>query len=131
MGLHKNAGLTVAQRRKIKESYEAGEGSYQVLADRFNVSKSTAIKWIKRKNPEDLKSGPKNPKTVITPAYKEAVLQYRKENENHGPITIAFHLKKDFSFAHRGTVLKILQTAKLTKPKGGKKEVKTFESRET
>ena len=67
-----------------------------------------------------MKSGPKNPKTVITPAYEKAVLDYRKKNENHGPITIAFYLKKQFPFANRGTVLKILQTANLTKPKGKK-----------
>jgi len=125
MKIHKNSSLTLVQRRKIKELYDAGNTSYAKLATRFCVSIKTIEKWVKRDNPEDQKSGPKNPKTVITPEYKKAVLEYRKDNPEQGPISIAFYIKKDFAFANRGTVLKILQSASLTKPKGKKNEAET------
>ena len=122
MKLHKNAGLTVKQRKQVKEIYAAGGISYAKLAQRFGVSVPTIEKWVKRPSPEDLKSGPRRPKTVISDAYRKAVLDYRAEHENHGPIRIAFELKSAFAFANRGTVLKILQQARLTRPKGEKKE---------
>lgn len=122
MSLHGNAGLTIAQRKKVRELYQAGGTSYEKLAMRFGVSKSTIVKWANRENPEDHKSGPKVPNTVITQQYRQAVIDYRSDNEDHGPIRIAHELKKEYPFANRGTVLKILQSANLTKPKGEKKE---------
>lgn len=114
MGLHKNSGLAVNQRRQIRVLYKAGGVSYQKLADRFGVTAKTIEKWVKRDNPEDLKSGPKQPRSVITAAYRLAIVDYRKANPYHGPIRIANALRSKFGFANRGTVLKVLQQEGLT-----------------
>jgi len=121
MGLHKNAGLTVNQRKQIKALYEAGGVSYKKLADRFGVTIKTIEKWVKRSSPEDFKSGPKRSRSVITPEYRAAIIQYRKANPFHGPIRIAEAIKEDFGFAKRGTVLTVLQQEGLTRPKREKK----------
>ena len=117
MGLHKNAGLTVSQRKQVKALYEAGGVSYQKLADRFGVTVATVQKWVNRDSPEDLKSGPKKPQGIITPAYRAAIVAYRTDNPFHGPIRIAEALKGEFGFANRGTVLMVLQQEGLTRPR--------------
>lgn len=123
MNLHRNAKLTVRQRKEIKKLYASGNYTYEQLSVRYNTSKNTVQKWAKRVSPEDKKSGPTNTKKVVTSEYRKAIIAYRKSHPNHGPIRIAFELKKTFDFANRGTVLIILQEAGLTKPKSKKKRV--------
>jgi hypothetical protein len=48
-------------------------------------------------------------KRVVTPAYEQAVLEYRRQNPQHGAIRIALALQDQFAFAHRGTVALILK----------------------
>ena len=112
---HSNAQLTVSQRRLIRKLYNTEGAKISDLARRFNVNRKTIIRWINRDSPYDKPSGPKTPRRVITQAYREAVIKHRKANPNHGPVTIAFYLKAEFSFANRGTILRILQQEGLNK----------------
>lgn len=114
--LHENAALTIPQRKLVRSLYLEGT-SISALALRFNVNKKCARRWAKRESPYDLPSGPKHPRTVITEAYRAAVLEHRQANPDHGAITIAFHLKEEFPFAKKGTVQKILNQAELSEPK--------------
>jgi hypothetical protein len=121
MRQHQNAGLTIIQRREIKRLYQQEQVSVQQLKKIYQVSEPTIRKWVKRDNPYDLSSRPHRISTVITESYRQAVLDYRKANDHHGPIQIAYHLKAQYAFANRGTVLKILQEQKLTTAKKGNK----------
>ena len=114
MKIHGNAGLTIAQRELIQKLFASGGVNKSELARRFGVNRKTINRWTNRQSPKDHKSGPKTPYTVITAEYRESVLAYRRKNEDHGPVTIAFHLKKEFPFANRGTVQRILKKEKLT-----------------
>lgn len=125
MKQHGNAQLTIAQRKLIHELYHSGKSKKSELALRFNVNRKTIDRWVNRDSPEDKPSGPKNPRTVITLEYRSAVISHRKVHPNHGPKTIAYHLKSEFSFANRGTVLRILQQEKLSKKQSAEKKRKT------
>jgi transposase len=114
--LHGNAALTEKQRKLIRDLYLEGQ-SISSLAVRFGVNRKTADRWAKRDNQLDNKSGPKTPRTVITDEYRQAIISHRKKHEDHGAITIAYHLKADFPFANRGTVQKILTEEKLSRLK--------------
>ena len=57
--LHKNARLTVHQRKMIRES----EKSIRQLAKELGVSPKTVWKWKHREDPHDAPYGPKEPKT--------------------------------------------------------------------
>lgn len=124
MPQHGNSSLTIAQRRLIHELYHSGKAKKSELARRFNVNRKTIDRWVKRDSPYDKPSGPKNPHRVITPEYRQAVIEYRKSHPDHGPKTIAHYLKAEFSFANRGTILRILQQEGMTKhrPKGKKSD---------
>lgn len=122
MKQHGNAQLTVSQRKLIHELYHAGKAKKSELARRFNVNRKTIDRWVNRESPYDKPSGPKIPRTVITPAYRKAVIAWRKANPDHGPITIAYHLKPRFDFANRGTVQRILQQEKLSARKASGKK---------
>lgn len=111
--MHSNARLTEAQRKIVQDELRARTSTQEQLASRFGVHRSTIRRWAKREGTTDLPSGPKSPRTVITPAYRRAVIDHRFNNEDHGPITIAYHLKENFPFANRGTVLKILQQERI------------------
>lgn len=113
MKLHKNAALTIAQRKQVKTLFEKGQ-SVAALAQRFNVHETTIRRWIKRDSPLDQTSG-ERPKRVVTPEYERAVIAYRQTHPAHGPIRIAQALHRQFVFAHRGTVALILQRAGLSR----------------
>jgi len=125
MKQHGNAQLTIAQRKLIHELYHSGKSKKSELASRFNVNRKTIDRWINRENFKDRPSGPKIPRTVITPEYRAAVIAHRKVHPNHGPKTIAYHLKSEFSFANRGTIQRILQQEKLSKKQSTEKKRKT------
>jgi len=121
--LHKNAALSLSQRKLIRKLYLEGQ-TISSLSKRFGVNRKCSSKWAKRTSPIDKPSGPKKPKTVITDSYRSAVISHRKLNPDHGPITIAYYLKENFSFANRGTVLKILSEERLAKKSNNAKEPK-------
>jgi len=123
MKIHKNAQLTVKQRKLIQQLYRDGKAKKSELARRFNVNRKTIDRWIERDSPYDRASGPRQPRRVMTPEYRQAVIHYRQAHPDQGAVTIAFHLKADFPFANRGTVQRILQQEGLTRPvqKGEKK----------
>lgn len=112
---HGNAQLTVSQRQLIHKLYHSGQAKKSELARRFNVNRKTINRWVDRDSPNDRPSGPKNPRRVITEAYRKAVIKHREDNPNHGPVTIAYYLKAEFSFANRGTIQRILQQEGLNK----------------
>ena len=121
MRQHKNAALTIAQRIEIKRLYQQENKAVSQLALTYQVSEATIRKWTKRESPFDLPSTAHQLPGVITEPYRQAVLNYRKDQPHHGPIRIAHQLKPHYPFANRGTVLKILQEKQLTRPKQGKK----------
>ena len=114
MKLHKNAALTIAQRKKVKALFDNGL-SVAALATQFNVHQTTIRRWIQRDSPLD-KTVATRQKRVVTPEYEQAVLAYRKAHPTAGAIPIALALQPQFPFAHRGTVALILQRQGVTKP---------------
>jgi hypothetical protein len=109
MRQHKNAALTIAQRMEIKRLHQQEKRAISQLAHTYQVSEATIRKWSKRESPFDLPSRAHQLRAVITEPYRQAVLDYRKDYPHHGPIRIAQQLKPAYPFAHRGTVLRILQ----------------------
>jgi hypothetical protein len=124
MKLHSQAALTLKQRQKVKRLHKEGV-SIRELAKRYGVNPTTIQRWIKRESPLDKSSTPLTLQTVITPEYRAAVIDYRMEHQNHGPIRIAQELKERFPWANRGTVLSILQQEGMTRPPKGKKAQRT------
>lgn len=123
MKIHGNAQLTIGQRELIHRLYHKEKVRKSELARRFNVNRKTIDRWVSRDSPYDKPSGPKHPRTVITDAYRTAVIAHRKANPNHGPKTIAYYLKSSYSFANRGTIDRILKQEKLTRhPKSSEKK---------
>lgn len=120
MHQHKNACLTIAQRIEMKRMYDQEKTPVIKLMQLYQVSGQTVRKWLKRESPYDLSSAPHQLPLVVTESYRQAVLEYRSHHSRQGPIRIAHELKKDYPIANRGTVLKILQQAKLTKAKAKK-----------
>jgi len=116
MHLHAQAALTIRQRQEVKMLHEQKKVSIRQLAERFGVNPSTIQRWIRRECPLDKSSAPLHHGRVVTPEYREAVVGYRKEHPNHGPIRIGQVLADEFPFADRGTVLRILQEEGLTRP---------------
>jgi transposase len=113
MKQHANAALTVAKRKQVKQLFENQQLSITELAHRFSVHRDTVRKWIHRDSPLDKVSGERQ-KRILTPEYERAVIEYRKQNPNHGAIRIALGLQSKFSFANRGTVALILKNHGLT-----------------
>ena len=109
MKQHGNSSLTIAQRKLIQDLYHSGKAKKSELARRFNVNRKTIDRWVNRATPYDQPSGPKEHYKVITPAYRKAVIEYRKTHPDHGPVTIAYYLKEVYGFANRGTIYRILQ----------------------
>lgn len=113
MTLHKNAALTIVQRQEIKRLHAEEKVSIRSLAVRYRVSQRTIQRWVKREDPHDRRS-PTRGNRVVSEAYEQAVLAYRRDHPNHGPIRIAQALQPQFAQAHRGTIERILRTAQLT-----------------
>jgi len=115
MQLHANAALAVKQRQEVQRLHAEGV-SIRGLARRFGVNATTIQRWVKRESALDYSSAPVSHHTVITPAYRVAVIAYREAHPKHGPVRIAQELSREFPWANRGTVLRILQTEGLTRP---------------
>ena len=116
MKLHARGALTLNQRQEVRRLHREDKVSIRKLATRFGVNPTTIQRWVKRESPLDKTTAPLHPKSVITPAYRSAVIRYRQENPGHGPIRIAQGLRAEFPEADRGTALRILQQEGLTRP---------------
>lgn len=116
MKLHSQAALTLKQRQEVKKLHEEEKASIRKLAERFGVNPTTIQRWIARESPLDRSTSAIRKRTVITDEYRKAVVEYRKQYTNHGPIRIAQELQPIFPGANRGTVLRILQEEGLTRP---------------
>jgi len=116
MKLHKNAALSIRQRDEVRRLHIQQRVSVRKLAKRFGVNATTIQRWLHRDSSLDLSTAPIDHATVVTPDYRAAIIDHRETNPSHGPITIAEHLREQFSFAHRGTVQHILKEEGLTKP---------------
>jgi len=68
--LHGNATTTAAVRRAIQDSQE----SLMRLSKRFGINPKTVDKWRKRQTVEDLKAGPKNPRSTVLSVEEEAMI---------------------------------------------------------
>jgi hypothetical protein len=116
MHLHANAKLTLKQRQEIRRLHQEEYVSLTTLATRFQVNWKTAAKWAHRDTAHDSSSAPRHPRTVITEAYRTAVIAYRQAHPAHGPIRIAQGLRATFPQARRETIRQILHQAKLIPP---------------
>jgi len=73
--LHGNATTTQAIRRAIQDSQE----SLMKLSKRFGINPKTVDKWRKRNSVEDLRTGPKNPRSTVLSVEEEAmIVAYRR-----------------------------------------------------
>ena len=122
MTLHAQAALTVRQRLLVRRLHFEEKISIRQLAGQFKVNPTTIQRWLHRETPLDRSSAPIHHRTVITPEYHDAVIGYRMEHPNHGPIRIAQELRAQFPWANRGTILPILQDAGLTRPASKEKK---------
>ena len=67
---HGSATTTAAVRRAIQHSQE----SLRVLAKRHGINPKTVAKWKARGSVEDLRTGPKDPKSTILTIQDEAII---------------------------------------------------------
>jgi hypothetical protein len=113
MKIHANAALTIRQRQEIRRLFLRG-ASIRDLAAQFHVNPTTVSRWAHRDDPHDRSCAPRQPRTTMTEAYRQAVLDYRAQHPEQGPIRIAWALEARFPQANRGTVQRILQDAQAT-----------------
>lgn len=109
MKLHNNAALTQARRQQLRLRYATGQVSYTQLANEFDVSRKTAIKWANRTQVQDVSSAPKTHASRVTPAYRQAVIDYRAAQPTHGPVRIERQLRAQFGHFAPSTLRLILQ----------------------
>lgn len=130
MAEHKNAWLLPHQREQLQAEVRAGTSSYRHLAQRYGVSLPTVQRWAPRRGGQSRPLGrpPGAARPKRTPPYEAAVLAYRAQHPDHGPVRIAAELRPRFAQAHRGTVLAILQAHALTRRPRPKKEARPFAS---
>jgi hypothetical protein len=115
MKLQADASLTIKQRLEIQQLYASGQ-RVKAVPTRYAVHETTVRRWIKCTSPLDRSCAPHRCHRVVTDAYRNAVIAYRQAHPYAGPIRIAQALAHDYPQAHRGTVLRILQAAGLTRP---------------
>jgi transposase len=113
MKLHQNATLTPAQRREVRRRYQEEGISKSELARQFHTSHTTIARWVGRDDPNDRSSAPHHPARVITPEYRQAVLEERAAQPSHGSRRLAQDLKGRFGQAKPGTIDRILKQAGL------------------
>lgn len=116
MKLHSNAALTQKQRKEVQRLYATGQYSYPQLGTQFATSCKTIAKWAKRTQVEDHASAPKVPFCRVTPAYRQAVIDYRQANPRHGPVRIEYELRAEHGPYAFSTVRLILRDAALLQP---------------
>src|SRR5579864_3513003 len=67
---HGSATTTAAVRRAIQHSQE----SLRVLARRHGINPKTVAKWKTRTSVEDMRTGPKDPKSTVLTIEEEAII---------------------------------------------------------
>ncbi len=120
MKLHTKAALTQKQRIEVKRLYTTGQFSYTQLANQFATTRKTIAKWVKRQQPQDASSAPKQPARRVTEAYRQAIIAYRRVHPTHGPVRIQTELEPTHGHFAFSTVRLILKQAALSqspKPK--------------
>ncbi len=108
MNLHKNAALTISQRKQIQRLYATGQFSYPKLATQFNTTVATIRKWVKRHDCHDHSSAPKKHHRRVNDAYRQAVVDYRLAHPRHGPVRIERELRAEYGPFAFSTVRLIL-----------------------
>lgn len=71
---HSNAKTTAIIRAEIQDSKE----SLLVLAERYRLNPKTIQKWRTRTSLADGKSGPKEPKSALTPLEQASICEFRR-----------------------------------------------------
>ena len=72
--LHPNAKTTIRVRKEIQESKE----SILKLAKKYSLNPKTIVKWKKRENLEDNKSGAKTVKSVLSELEQKSICEFRR-----------------------------------------------------
>lgn len=72
--LHANAKTTPRIRKEIQESLE----SAPKLAKRYNLNVKTVLKWKKAQSVEDKRSGPIQPKSVLSSTEQQVICEFRR-----------------------------------------------------
>jgi transposase-like protein len=72
--LHSNAKTTPKIRKEIRESKE----SIAKLAVRYNLNPKTVAKWRKSADVADKRSGPKQPKSVLSELEQQVICEFRR-----------------------------------------------------
>ena len=116
MHLHANAKVPVKQHQEIRRLHQEERLSLAALARRCQINRNTADKWANRDSAADRSSAPTHPHTVVTEAYRAAVLAYRQAHPAHGPIRIAHALRAECPQAHRETIRRMLRDAHVQRP---------------
>jgi hypothetical protein len=114
MHLHGNARLTLSQRKEVRRLHVEEKISIRALAQMFRVSPKTIQHWATQEVALDKSSAPRSHYTVVTPAFREAILTYRQEHPRHGPIRITEALRGEFPQAKRGNIQRLLAAERLT-----------------
>ena len=117
MNLHSNAALTPARRQEVRRLFEEEHLSLHELARQFHVSVTTIKRWVSRQDPHDRSSAPHRHAGSVTPEYREAALEARREHPEHGPRRLARELRGRFPQANPSTLGRILQQAQLSQPR--------------
>lgn len=119
MTLHKNASLTPKQRQQIQDLYSTDNYTQEELAKKFNVSRLTISKWIKRDFVSDVSSASQTKTSTITSEFELAVKSYRENiiTSHHGKVRIAHELKNDHPCSNPSNVYTVLKKLKLNNPK--------------
>src|SRR4030042_223453 len=88
-----------------------------LLAARYRVTLSTIRRWIHRKSPLDVASGPHHPRPRLTPEQRAAIRRYREENPRAGARTIAAVLTKEYGPLSPATIGRFLKAEGWTRPR--------------
>ena len=72
--LHLNAKTTIRIRKEIQESKK----SILKLAKKYSLNPKTIVKWKKRENLEDNKSGAKTIKSSLTELEQKSICEFRR-----------------------------------------------------
>lgn len=106
-------------RQRIVDAYDNGEGSYQTLADRFKVDKSTVYRYVKRTRETGsvaptipTKKGP-DPKVELSVVYE---LWAARPDATEAELVTAIAARTGVKL-HRATVGRMLHKLGLTRKK--------------
>src|SRR4030042_10375 len=117
MEIHGNSALSLKQRVEVQRLPQGQGVSSRQLAARYRVNLSTIRRWIHRKAPLDVASGPHHPRPRLTPEQRAAIRRYREENPRAGARTIAAVLTKEYGPLSPATIGRFLKAEGWTRPR--------------